>query len=233
MPGTEVENKPLVSNNLSLNLTNSGNTIKKSIGEDILNNRVLCESRDSENKGKNHRLRVQGKVPGVIYGLNKANMNVEFGRLDIFHVLEDIGEHGVVELDRAGTIEKAIIKEVQRHPITKEITHIDLQRIDENKKIHTHVPILILGEETLRKKDIMVQNQINEVEIECNPVNLPNHFTIDASGMVPGRRITFNDLEISSEISIIGNPDTIIASITKVKHNAQNVEEPNEDSIIL
>jgi large subunit ribosomal protein L25 len=196
-----------------------------------LDNSIHCDDRKVINKGNNHRLRNAGKIPGVVYGLNRGNMNVEFGSLDILKVLEINGEHGVVEIDLNGRREKVIVKETQRNPLTRELIHVDLQRIDDNRKITTDVPIVITGELALKKREAVVQKQVTEVPVECKPKDLPKFFNIDVSGMSPGRRITYNDIELSGEISIIGDMNTIIAAVTRIKENKQNDLDFHLDSI--
>lgn len=194
--------------------------------------RVTCTLRENINKGNSHRLRTSGKIPGVVYGLKSLAMNVEFGELDILDTLQRIGEHGVVEIDNNGEVEKVIIKEVQRDPVTRRLMHIDLQRIDEDKLIHVNIPIVIKGEKQLRGSDAMVQKQMDVIEVIGKPGNLPKFLTVDVSKLPPGRRVTLSDVEIGSEISIVGDMGTIIASITRIKENIQNSEEAMLDNYI-
>jgi large subunit ribosomal protein L25 len=194
-----------------------------------LDNFIHCEDRQQVSKGNSHRLRAAGKIPGVVYGLNSSNMNVEFGSMEVLKVLEVSGEHGIIEIQRNGTSEKVIVRDVQRDPVTRELIHIDLQRVDENKRITTMVPIVLRGESSLRKKEAVVQKQVDAVEVEGRPGSLPRFFHIDVSQMIPGNRITFNDLEISSEISIIGDMDTIIGAVARLRENYQDIAETAEE----
>lgn len=194
-----------------------------------MDNNVSAQQRQGTTKGSNHRLRNAGKVPGNIYGLNLRNMNVEFGQLELFQALSEIGEYGVVEVDLNGKREKTIIKELQRDPITRKIVHIDLQRVDPNKKVHTHIPVVLKGEDMLNQHDAIVQRQLDDVEVECTPTNIPKYVTVDVSIMHPGQRITYGDVELSGEISIVGDKNTIIATISKRKINVESIDEPNFD----
>lgn len=193
----------------------------------MMENKIMCNIRENSSKGDNHRLRNNGKVPGIIYGLYQNSTNVELEEAEFTHTLAEIGEHGVVEIDTNGNCEKVMIKEIQREPITRRLMHVDLQRIDTNKKIHTHVPILITGEKTLKNKEAVVQRQMDDIEIECVPENIPKFFSIDVSNMSPGQRITYADIELSGEISIVGDINTIVATVTKRKANIQNDDELN------
>ena len=196
-----------------------------------MDNFIHYEDRKQISKGSNHRLRATGKIPGVVYGLNSSNMNVEFGSMEVHKVLEINGEHCIIEIQKNGTSEKVIVRDVQRDPVTRELLHIDLQRVDENKRITSMVPIVFRGENNLRSKQAVVQKQLDSVEVECRPSALPKFFPIDVSKMIPGNRITFNDIEASSEISILGDMNTIIAAVARLKENTKNddnTDEPRE-----
>ncbi|EYE89470.1 50S ribosomal protein L25 [Fervidicella metallireducens AeB] len=183
--------------------------------------------RDCASKGNNHRLRNSGRIPAVVYGLNNPNLLVEFGELEVHDVIKKTGEHGIVELDLNGAKEKVMLKEVQRHPITKEIVHMDFQRINSSEKVHAKVPIVIKGEERISKNGAIAQIQINEVEVECTPDALPRYFTADLSKVPIGGRFTVGDLEVAEEISVLNDYNTIIASVSYIK---ERKEEENPDN---
>jgi large subunit ribosomal protein L25 len=194
-----------------------------------MNNRVLCNTREKPTKGGNNRLRVNGKIPGIIYGMSGSNINIELEELELFHLISEIGEHSVVEIELNGKFEKVLLKDIQRDPLTRKLTHVDFQRFDTNKKIHTHVPIVIRGEETLHNFDAILQRQADNVEVECTPGDIPKFIAVDVSNMIPGQRITYGNIELSSEISIVGDINTVIAAITRKKLANQNDEESDLD----
>lgn len=166
-------------------------------------------------KGQNNRLRSAGRIPGVMYGLKNPNFLVEFAEAEVLDVLNH--PSSTVNVDVNGETKKAIIKEVQRSPITRQILHIDLQMVDDVHKIHTRVPVKIVGEDKIKRNGGMAQVQTTEVEIEGTADKLPRFITADLSKVPVGGRLTVGDLEVSSEISIVGDPSTIIASVTYIK----------------
>lgn len=188
--------------------------------------------REHHSKGDNHRLRSKGRIPGVVYGMKQASMLVEFAELDVSHVLDKIGEHGIVDLDINGRNQKSMIKEVQRDPVTRKIIHIDLQRVNENEKVRLSVPIVIKGEDIIRNMDLITQIQKNEVEVECTPDKLPKYITVDVSSMKPHQRLTVKDIEFSNEISILDEPDTIILSVNYIKDKTTEEKTPDEAAAV-
>lgn len=196
--------------------------------ENLLNANIRLHA----SKGENNRLRVRKKVPAVLYGMKDPNMLVEFGEMELSRVLSITGEHGVVRVNLSGKSEDAIIKEVQRDPITRRITHMDLQRIDSNQIIRARVPVVVKGDEYIKKSGTVVQQQVNEVEVECSPSKLPKCIYADVSKLGNKHRITVGDLEIGEEISILNNPLSTVVSLSYRKNTVTEEESPNDIMLI-
>ncbi|SEF56316.1 large subunit ribosomal protein L25 [Caloramator fervidus] len=184
------------------------------------------ELRNHNTKGDNNKLRRNGKIPGNIYGKNLKNMLVEFAELEVFNVLRKNGEHGILDVDVDGKTYKAIIKEVQKDPLTKKIIHLDLYKVDDKEKIHAKVPVVIKGEEYLKGMNAVVQKIQDEVEVECSADKVPKFIVADIT-KINKDKITVSDLEIAEEISVIAPPNALIATIVKAN---QIVEEDKEEA---
>lgn len=182
--------------------------------------------RTKPSKGENNRKRSCGRIPAVMYGLNNPNFLVEFAEDEVIQVLNH--PSSIVEVKVNGESKRAIIKEVQRHPITRQLLHIDLQMVDNKSRVHTKVPVKILGEDQLKRNGAMAQIQVTEVEVEGTPENLPRFIAADLSHIPVGGRITLGNLEVAEEISIVGDLSTIVASVSYVKDMHFESETPND-----
>lgn len=198
------------------------NILRRIYMNDMLNANIRLNA----SKGENNRLRIRGKVPAVLYGMKNPNILVEFGEMELCRVLNTTGEHGIVKVNLSGRTEDAIIKEVQRDPLTRRITHMDLQRIDNSKTIKAKVPVLIKGDEYFKNSGTIVQQQVNAVEVECTPDKLPRQIYADVSKLKNKHRITIGDLEIGEEISILDNPLSTVVTINYSKNTATEAESP-------
>ncbi len=192
-----------------------------------MENMLNANIRGHESKGENHRLRSQGKIPGVLYGMKNPVMLVAFGEMELCKVLDTTGEHGIVNVNLSGKCEVAIIKEVQRDPVTRKLSHLDLQRIDNTQIIKTKVPVVLKGEECFKNSGAILQQQVNQVEVECTPDRLPKHIYVDVSHLDNKHRITVGDLEVGEEISILNNPLSTVVSLTFSKNSSTEAESPN------
>jgi large subunit ribosomal protein L25 len=160
------------------------------------------------------RERRHGLVPGVLYGKKIGNLLFEVGEMELGREITSSGEHGILNYNLNGSSERAILKEVQRDPVSHKIIHIDLERISENEEIQSEVPIQFLGEEWLNKRGAVLQKEKGVVKVNCHPDALPKTIKIDVSKGELGAVYRCKDLEIGKELSIIDNIDGVIASIS-------------------
>lgn len=197
-----------------------------------MENTLNANIRPHASKGESHRLREHGRIPGNLYGMHMQNMLVEFAEMDVMNVLHNAGEHGVLKVNLGGSQENVLIKEVQRDPVSRKITHIDMQRVNNNEKIRARVPIMLQGEEYYRNSNTIVQQQVNEVEVECTPDKLPKYIVADVSALGGKHRISVGDLEVGAEISILNNPTSTVVSVTYSKNTATETESPSSANVL-
>ena len=193
----------------------------------LMDNMLNANIRLHASKGENNRLRGRGRVPAVLYGMKDPNMLVEFGEMELSKVMNSTGEHGVIKLNLSGTTADTLIKEVQRDPVTRRITHMDLQRINSSQRIKAKIPVVLRGEEYFKNSGAIVQQQVNSVEVECTPDRLPRHIYADVSKLGSKRRITVGDLEVGEEISILNNPFSTVVTMTYSKNLSTEAISPN------
>ena len=133
------------------------------------------------------RLRKEGDVPAVLYGTDKDNLSIAVDHDLLFHNLErEEFSSQVITIDVDGNREKAILRDVQRHPHKVQILHADFQRVDENKPIHIAIPIHFIGEEEcvgVRVDGGLISHLMNELEVTCLPRDLPEAVEIDITNL--------------------------------------------------
>lgn len=103
-----------------------------------------------------------------------------------------------------GKEEKVILKALQRHPARPIIMHIDFQRVNEKDKLHVHVPLHFINQETSVgvKKGGVVTHAVVEVEVVCLPQNLPEYIEVDLADLDIGDSIHLADLKLPAGVQI-------------------------------
>lgn len=160
-------------------------------------------------------LRNAGLVPGVVYGRGFEPLNVQVPMKDFQKVYAAAGESTLIYLDVNGQQYPTIIHDVDRHPVSEAVRHADFYKVSLTEKIHAKIPFNFIGESPAVKElgGILVKN-LNEVEVEGLPQNLPHEIKIDIAKLAAfGDQILVKDLAIPESIAIQANPNDIVALI--------------------
>lgn len=189
---------------------------------------IKGQRRETGTKGKLNQLKRQGYVPGIVYGKTREALPVAVNSRHINKIFSTYGSRGLFNLEIEGE-EKPVtvlLREMQTHPVTREIVHLDFFAIDMNEEITSEVPIVIEGEEEILKKGGILQLGVKEVEVECLPKDLPEEIVCDISSLEIGDHITVGDLKAPQGVRIISDPDSIVVTILapKVTEDAETAE---------
>jgi large subunit ribosomal protein L25 len=181
-----------------------------------------ASAREEAEVGKSHLLRHKGLVPCVVYGEGKKTLSlkIERSRLIKFMHAHHGGENMVITLQISSgeskkPSEKAVlIKEIQVHPVTDDILHVDFNEISLTKRIIVKVPIHSVGESVGVKMDGGVLEHILwEVDVECLPTQIPEKINVDISNMKIGDTIHVEDLGVAQGVTIKHDLESIVFSV--------------------
>ena len=188
-------------------------------------NELVLNKRLNKTANAAKQKRREGKVPGVVYGKKLGSLMFEIGEMELVEELSRNGEHGVLRFDLDGYNGTAIIKEVQKDPISHKVMHIDLEEVSRYGMLQTEVPIKIEGKKFLSTKGIVIQTQKDSVKISCKAENIPKSIDVNVSNAKLGSVYKLSDLEVGSEISIIDNLSTVFASVVTRQFIATEISE--------
>lgn len=197
---------------------------------------IEVERRDETGKNANRRLRVQGRVPAVVYGDKKESVAIHVGTKEIGNLLSSAGgENAVFLLKMSGTAQSrhAMIRDVQADPIRGDLIHLDFQRIRMSEKVHVTVAIEIDGVPVGVKIDGgMLDFVSREVEVECLPANIPASLPVDVSELAVGSHIEAGQIPLPDGVVLLDDPNKVILSIAAARLEAEEVED-DEAGILL
>lgn len=181
---------------------------------------VKAEKRDERGKNVNRRLRVEGKIPVVVYGGGGESVAVTAELSDLAAILRtDAGVNTVfsLDIDGVGTTD-VIFQDRQIDAIKGRLLHADLRRIAKGEKIEMTVPIHLTGEaEGLKEEGAVLSQALREIKVLCEPANTPESIDIDISGLSADHPLHVSDLKVGAGIEIHEAPETVVASIVIVK----------------
>jgi len=167
---------------------------------------VEAEPRTDLGKGASRRLRREGKVPGVIYGIGKEPVSISLKQNELAHQLDNEAFFSHILTVKVGkNEEQAIIKDLQRHSSKPLIMHVDLQRVSAKEKIRVQVPLHFLNEDTSPgvKAGGLVSHHITEVEVSCLPKDLPEFLELDLGALDLEGNIHLSDISLPSGTELV------------------------------
>lgn len=190
-----------------------------------------CNKRIKSVGHSGRKCRKNGKVPGVLYGKGITNLLFEISELELNEEIAHNGGHGFVNVKLDGESHKALIKEIQRDPLTRKVVHIDLEEVNGNKKITSYVPLSFTGEDAVNKSGAVLQKEKKTVKVECSPDNLPKSLNLNIANGKVGSVYKLSDVEVGEEISIIDDLNTVIAAISYERNTVSMDMAINEEQV--
>ena len=164
-------------------------------------------------------LRNSGYIPAVLYGKGQESISLQIPIKDFNKVLKEAGESTLVYLEVGGHSHPTIIHDVSLDPVNDSILHADFYKVSLTEKIKTKVPIEFIGESPAVKdlSGILVKN-VNELEVEALPQNLPHEIAVDISSLKNfGDQISIKDIKSGADVKLMAEEDLILATVQEPK----------------
>ena len=176
-------------------------------------------------------LRKKGIVPGVLYYSGEENVNISVEKSVLFHAIQS-GQR-IFEIDQEGKNQYTMIKQLQYHPVTDEIIHVDLMRVRRSEKITISVPLILVGDSIGVKEGGVLSQSLNQIEISCFPTDVPEQIELNIEDLELNSAKSVADLELDLEdVDIVTDPSLNIVSITPPASEEEVVEDVEEEEIL-
>ncbi len=187
-------------------------------------NAEIREGRFTKNAAR--RVRVAGKLPGVVYGAKEATVPVALDPKQMLRILHsETGHNTIFDLDVAGSKAKAMIVDWQFEPIKDRLIHVDLKRIALDVAMRAEVPIVLVGIAAgVKNEGGLLDQVLREVEIECLPSDIPSSVEVDVSGMNIGDVLRVADLPHGGKFRFITDEEATVAHLALVKEEPETVD---------
>lgn len=171
-------------------------------------------------------LRTQGLIPATVYGKGFEPVSISVEERAFSNIYRRSGKTALIDLNVGGKIAAVFVQEVQRHPLSRNVIHIDFKAVDLKVSIHIEVPITTTGESPLvARGDAMINHVLNSVMVEALPAELPQHIEVDVSALTSmDKSITAGDIPAAKGYKVLTDPGQVLVSLTQVR--ATEEEEP-------
>ena len=187
------------------------------------------------------RLRRQGdKLPGILYGGGGAPQPIVLNSNELVKAMEQEAFYSqILNLMVDGAVQKALVRELQRHPANEKVLHVDFLRVSADKPIHTNVPLHFAHEDKcvgVRRGGGALFHNLIEVEISCLPDQLPEFIEVDVGALQVGDAIHLSDLPLPDGIALValthgGDRDITVVSVQPPRGGAAADEGEEGESV--
>ncbi|MFL2640562.1 MAG: 50S ribosomal protein L25 [Dehalococcoidia bacterium] len=177
-------------------------------------------------------LRRSGVTPGNLYGEGLESKSLQVDTKELETIIHSGGRTSIVNLSVDKESYQTLIREIQQHPVTREILHADFHRIDMQKAIQTQVSLRIIGDAPAsRLPDALLNQLVFQVVVECLPSNIPQFLEVDISSLVDfDMAILIKDLELPENLAVIGDDDQPIIRVGKSRVAAMDLRDTEADA---
>jgi len=159
------------------------------------------------------RVRKDGIIPGVLYGLNEETVALSVDWPDLRRALTtDSGINAIIQLEIDGKKQMTIVKDIQRHPVRRDVLHVDFLRIDPNENVTVDIPLVMVGEaREVSAADGMVDQNMFSLTVSAPPDRIPTEIEVDISSLTVGDSVRVGDLNLPEGVTTEGDPEEPIA----------------------
>lgn len=199
--------------------------------------KVKIETYLRERTGKEgaKKVRKEGKVPAIIYGKDKnIPITVEAAGLKILKSIS-FSESTVLDMDVITGKERenipVLIKDIQYHPVTDKISHIDFLKVSLEEKIRVNIPLTFKGESKGVKEGGILEQILWEIEIEGLPLDIPEKIEIDISDLGTGSSLHAQDIKVADNLKVTTRPQETIVTIVEKEAEEEAVAAPLAEGV--
>jgi len=198
---------------------------------------VKAEKREGRGKNDSRRLRAEGKLPISIYGGGAEAVAAVVDLKDLAAILRsDSGQNTIFTLDMVGEgTGDVIFHDRQIDALKGRLVHADLRRLAKGEKIEVTVAIHLIGEAIgLKEEGAVLNQQLREIKVLCEPSKIPEFFEVDVTELNIGESVHVSDMKIGEGIEVHELPESVVASIVVVKEEElePQLEEAAEPEIV-
>jgi large subunit ribosomal protein L25 len=167
-------------------------------------------------KSAARKIRREGKVPGIVYGLGTAPQPVAVPTREFEHILHGPGGiNTLIGLDLSGQKELVLARQLVRHPVRHTLVHVDFIRVSRDVAVAAEVPIHLIGEPRGVKEGGIVEQTNFTLSIEAKPQDLPTGIEADISHLNIGDQLTVGDLKLPAGVATTQDPGELVAHVTQ------------------
>ena len=189
---------------------------------------IQVEKRERTGKGGSRESRRKGMIPGVVYGGGKDSVPIQLDRKTFVELMKKSDSENpifLLKLSDSGQERHAILRDLQRDPVSRLVIHLDFQRIEMNQKVHVTVTIELVGTAVgVKAEGGLVEFTTRELKIECLPGDIPKHIEVDITNLHVGQHIEAGAVKLPEGVTLFDDPEKVIVTLGHVRTEETTAE---------
>jgi large subunit ribosomal protein L25 len=173
-------------------------------------NNLTAEVRAKTGKGASRQARRDGKVPAVLYGHGAEPQHLTLPAHEFAAVLRNFGTNAVLTLDIAGKEALALPKQIEIHPIRRNIQHVDLIIVRRGERVTVEINVIVEGD---AGPDTLVNQESNTIEIESDAMSIPESLTLSVEGIAAGTQFLASQIPLPDGVTLISDPELLVVNV--------------------
>ena len=190
---------------------------------------IQVEKRERTGKGGSRESRRKGMIPGVVYGGGKDSVPIQLDRKTFVEMMKKSDNENpifLLKLSDSGQERHAILRDLQRDPVSRMVIHLDFQRIEMTQKVHVTVTVELVGTAVgVKTEGGLVEFTTRELKIECLPGDIPKHIEVDISGLHVGQHIEAGAVTLPQGVTLFDDPEKVVVTLGHVRTEETTTEE--------
>ena len=173
-------------------------------------------------------LRRAGITPANIFGHGIESHSIQANTVTLEKTLARAGGTHLITLKNPSDKDRQVlVTGIRKDPITGKLLHVDFHQVSLKDKVKVAVPLVFEGEtKASRRNDLVVLENLNSIEVECLPTEIPENITIDISELAEaGDRLLVSDLILDEKITVLTNPDDMLIAVSQARAEVEEVVE--------
>ena len=197
---------------------------------------IQVEKREKTGKGGCRQARMRGLIPAVVYGSGKDSVPVQVDRKTFLDLMKKAGSENpifLLKLSDTGQERHAMIRDMQKNPLSRQVIHIDFQRIDMTHKVRVTIPVELVGTAYgVKVEGGLIDFVVREVHVECLPGDIPNHLEMNVTELHAGHHAAAKDLKLPEGVTLLDDPERVILSVVHARTEEAAEGDQAEPEII-
>src|SRR4051812_21895013 len=187
---------------------------------------LTASPRSDRGKGAARKLRATGQVPGVIYGHGREPQALSINAREFNRLAERVRiTSTVIELALDGRSARTLIREIQRHPLKRELLHVDFQELVAGEKVTVSVPLRFNGTaDGVKNGGGILEEVMHQIHVRCDPANIPDHIDVDVTPLTIGHSFHIADLKLPEGVEVTDDVEQTVVVVSAPK--AEEVVAP-------